>query len=240
MVILHRNKSNVKKAIETADTLIGPKDFVSKMNISNWLFRLNLIEYASNFLKENITTVSDLKEISEKNLEKIGIKKSGDRQRILNMIKNDEDHQRAFEFMPHQSIQSFLGFYLKNSKKIENFLKIIPEEKITEFHLRDVFEKNCDKNVEEKINEMIEKTKLYYSEGRIFKNAEKKCPFQKNIEEFLKELNLDEKTIEKFREQGVLEPEYFYRLKQNHLKGLGVESFGMRNIIMKEIDKYFN
>ena len=74
MVILHRNKSNAKKAIETAHTLIGPKDFVTKMNISNWLFRLNLIKYASNFLKENITTVSDFKKFPKKILKKSELK----------------------------------------------------------------------------------------------------------------------------------------------------------------------
>ena len=44
--------------------------------------------------------------------------------------------------------------------------------------------------------------------------------------------------IEKFKEQGVLEPEFFYKLNQVLVKGLGIESFGLTKILMKEIENF--
>ena len=44
--------------------------------------------------------------------------------------------------------------------------------------------------------------------------------------------------VEKFKEQGVLEPEFFYKLNKGLVKGLGVESFGLINILAQEIENF--
>lgn len=214
-------------------------EFTNEMSIANWLFRLNLEQFTEGFLNENISTVADLSDISESDLEKFSLKKAGDKKRILNMINGDEFSKKAFEYMSHQSMRSFLGFFIKNSKEIEGFIKLIPENYITEFHLRDIFEKDFNKSFETKARDLLEKVQLFHSGKKIKKTKKeevKKYP-KESPTEILERLKLEE-FIPKFKEQGVLEQEFFYKLNEGLMTGLGITSYGMKKLLMKEIDEF--
>ena len=122
-----RNKNDPKKAVETAKSLIETNEFTNEMSIAQWLFRLNLDEFTDGFLKENMRRVINLKGISEGDLEKFGLKKAGDKKRIMNMIKGDDMSKKAFGYMSHQSIRALLGLFVKDSKEIESIVHLIPE-----------------------------------------------------------------------------------------------------------------
>lgn len=175
-----RNKSDPKNALENAHRLTESIDFSSEMSIASWLFHLNLEEFSEGFLRENISTVEDLKGISEKNLTTFGISKSGDKKRILNMINGEDSAKKAFELMSHQSIRAFLGILIKDPKEVESIVKMVPEGYVTEFHLRDVFEKDLNKELEQRAKEMMEKVRTFYSGQKLKKRREKeKIPKRK-------------------------------------------------------------
>ena len=169
--------------MENAYRLTESIDFSSEMSIASWLFRLNLEEFSEGFLKENIATVEDLKGISESNLTKFGILKSGDQKRIINMIKGEDSSKKAFELMSHQSIRAFLGILIKDPKEVESIVKMIPEGFVTEFHLRDVFEKDLNKGLELRAKEMMEKVRMFYSGQKLKKKEEKKKKYPKESPE---------------------------------------------------------
>lgn len=182
-IFFDRNKSDPKKALENAQRVIESIDFSSEMSITSWLFRLNLEEFSEGFLKENISTVEDLKGISESDLTKFGISKSGDKKRIMNVINGEDSAKKAFELMSHQSIRAFLGILIKDPKEVESIVKMIPEGYLTEFHLRDVFEKELNKGIEQRAKEMMEKVRMFYSGQKLKKKEEKKKKYPKESPE---------------------------------------------------------
>ena len=208
------------------------------MNIKEWLFRLNLDEFVNEFLKENILKASDMKGINESQLVKFGVKKKGDQKRIIDMIKGDDLSKKAFSLMSHQSIRSFLWLYMNNIKEIEAVVQLIPENCITEFHLRDIFERNGKKNLENDINDFIQRIKNSSQNQKVKKSetSTKKYP-KETPTQILERLKL-ESFIEKFKENKVLDAEYFYELNEGELAVIGIESYGMRKLLMKEIDNF--
>jgi hypothetical protein len=59
--------------------------------VYEWLYRLNLHQYADAFHKDDYYNISDLESISEGNLTSYGVKLAGHKLRILNMIKGHDE-----------------------------------------------------------------------------------------------------------------------------------------------------
>ena len=207
------------------------------MSVSHWLFRLNLEQFTPGFIKENIKRVIDLKEISDGDLEKFGVKKEGDKKRIMNMLKGDDASKKGFNYMKHQSMRSFLSLFLKDQKEIESLVSSIPEDSITEFHLRDVFEKNLNQKYKEKADDMLSKGRTFMGKKKVRKtvDAPKKYPKETPIQ-ILERLKM-EKYIPNFIENDVLDPECFYKLEMGNLKGeLKIDS--LRKVLIKENENF--
>ena len=164
--------------------LVESNEYTNEMSVSHWLFRLNLEQFAPGFIKEKIKRVIDLKGISDGDLDKFGVKKEGDKKRIMNMLKGDDASKKGFIYMKHQSMRSFLGLFLKDQKEIESLVSLIPEDYITEFHLRDVFEKNLNQKYEEKVEDMLLKVRTFAEKKKIKKavDAPKKYPKETPIQ----------------------------------------------------------
>lgn len=151
------------------------------------------------------------------------------------MLTGDEQSKKAFGYMSHQSIRSFLCLFLRNSKEIEELVKIIPDNQITEYHLRDIFEKNNGESYETKLKSLIQRIDNFLANKKQRKDVLKKRYPKETPIKILEDLGM-QSYIEKFKEHDVLESEFFYQLTEGNLKGeLGVESFGLRKEFMKKI-----
>ena len=220
-------------------TLGETNQYSNEMSILHCPFRLNLEELRLASLKKTIRRVIDLKGISEGNLEKFGVAKKGDQKRIMSMITGEDSAKKGFSYMSHQSMRSFLSLFLKNTKEIEALVSLIPEDHITEFHLRDVFEKDLTKKYEVKLEDMLVKVRNFVAQKKVKKIKEipKKYPKETPLE-ILERLNMQQ-YIPKFIEHDVWEPEFFYKLELGNLKGdLGVDNYGLRKMLMKEIEEF--
>ena len=234
-----RNKNKPQKAIENVKDLIEVNEYTNEMSIKDWLFRLGFEGFSEGFMKENIWRVVDLKGLDEGGLETYGVKKLGDQKRIINMLKGDDLSKKAFCLMSKSSIRSLLNLYLKDSQEIESLVNLIPENLITEYHLRDVFDEEGKKTLEDRIKLLVEKTRNYLNQGKIEKKPEKKKEFPKETpEEILIRLGM-EKNIETFKNNNALMPEIFWNLKTENLsRHLKVELVGKRMKLMKIIDEF--
>ena len=139
--------------------------------------------------------------------------------------------------MSHQSIRSLLSLLLKDSKEIENFVKLIPEGKVTEFQLRDIFEKDLYKSYELKVKELLERLHHLEQGKKPKKTIKLPARYPKETPlEVLERLGM-QKYIPKFIENDVIENEFFYKLDIDTLDGeIGVDNIGLRKILMKEIE----
>lgn len=233
---MQRNKNDPQKAIETAKSLIESQDFTEEMTITQWLFRLNLETFAPGFLKENLHRVNELKGVSSGDLGKFGITKEGDKKRIMNMITGEESCKKGFMLMSHGSMRALLSLFLKDNHEIERIVALIPENYITEFHLRDIFEQQNTKSCEKKVKEMLERVEAFYTKKKLPKTIEKKRVFPKETpSEMLERLGL-QKYVEKFIEHDVLEPEIFFQLDEGALQEIEVSNYGLRKKLVKEIE----
>lgn len=208
------------------------------MSIAHWLFRLNLAHFTDSFLQEHLLTASDLQDFKEGDLDGLGVKREGDKKRIMNMIKGDELSKKAFQHMSRHSLSSYLSHFMKNNQEIESLVKLIPEDCITEFHVRDLFEKEDGRSLEEKTKELLENLAKFKSGKKIREKEDSKTYSKKETpKEILERLGLAD-FIEKFREQGVLDPANFAELNEGLVKELGVESLGLRKKLIAEIEKF--
>lgn len=164
-----RNKNDYMKALETVKELIETNEFSDDMSISTWLFRLGVEKYSPGFLKEHIFRVGDLKGIEEGDLEKFEVKKAGHKKRIMAMIKGEDASKKAFQFMSKHSIRSFISLFLREGRKIEQLVSVIPENKVTEYHLKDIFYKNRV-NLEKKVQDLLLRVDAF-NKGNITKRT---------------------------------------------------------------------
>lgn len=208
------------------------------MTIKEWLFRLGLEVLIPGFLSQHIRRVIDLKGISKGELVKMGVIKLGDQARILNMLKGDENTKKSFKLMSHQSIKALLGLSLKhlNEKKIIELVDMLPDQKITEFLLSDTLEnkENYSKTIEEKIKGLVIRIEDFYN-AKFLKKKEnvKKYPKENPIE-LLERMKMG-KYIEKFKENDVLEKEFFFSLDMGNLNEIGVNNIKARLSLLNEI-----
>lgn len=235
-----RNKNMPEKAIKNVEDLIEINEYTNEMSIKDWLFRLGLENYVEGFIKENLWRVGDLKGLDEGGLDKYGVVILGDKKRVINMLKGDELAKKAFGFMSKPSIRSLLGLYMKENWKIEALVDMIPENCLSEFHLRDIIDDNkswvC---LEEKLQELIRKNEKFKKTGKIEKKQEKKKNYPKeSVEEILLSLGM-EKYIEVFKKNNALNKEVFYSLNKDDLEQVfNVELVGKRMKLMKTIDEF--
>lgn len=234
-----RNKNDPQKAIENAGDLIEINEYTNEMSIKDWLFRLGLESFAEEFIKENIWRVGDLKGMNEGGLDKYGVKRLGDQKRIVNMLKGDEIAKKAFCYMSKPSIRSLMNLYLNEIKEIEKLIQLIPENTVTEFHLRDVFDEECKGSLEKRIKELVIRVENYKKTGKIEKKQEKTKIYSKeNTEDILISLGM-EKYVETFKKNNALLPEIFYGLTSDDLeKNFQVELVGKRMKLMKVINEF--
>ena len=132
-------------------TLGETNQYSNEMSILHCPFRLNLEELRLASLKKTIRRVIDLKGISEGNLEKFGVAKKGDQKRIMNMITGEDSAVIRVE-LHVPSINEILFESLSQKYQRNRSTSFInPEDHITEFLLRDVFEKDLTKTMKLKL-----------------------------------------------------------------------------------------
>ena len=132
-----------------------------------------------------------------------------------------------------------MNLYLNEIKEIEKLIQLIPENTVTEFHLRDVFDEECKGSLEKRIKELVIRVENYKKTGKIEKKQEKTKIYSKeNTEDILISLGL-EKYVETFKKNNALLPEIFYGLTSDDLeKNFQVELVGKRMKLMKVINEF--
>jgi len=224
-----RFKKDPAKAVENARLIVEETEFTQEMTVKEWLVRLNVGDLVKGFHQENIRRVRDLKGFSQGDLEKCGVKKKGDLTRILNMLKGDDITKKGFTLLTKQAVRGLLGLYIYKKEEMEIMIDIIGDHGISEFQLRDVFEKDLKRKPIEKLKEMIEVKKNEKNDKK-----EKKIPIEEP-KKVLEKLKM-ERFEGKFVENDVMGREEFYSLDDGMLNEIGVDHIGSRFELMKEIE----
>ena len=226
-----RFKNKPEEAVDKAKFIAEQSEFFEEMTIKEWLCRLNLEELTMGFHKQKIRRVRDLKDFTEGDLEKCDVKKKGDLTRILNMLKGEDNAKKGFTILTSQALRGLLALYVGNNKEIDSILNMIGEKKLSEFQLRDVFEKELNRKPIDKIKEIIN------GEGKKKETLVKKQKIPKeepiNVLEKLKM----ERFLVKFEENDVLGKEEFYKLDDGSLTEIGVDHIASRFALVDEIEK---
>ncbi|CDW85975.1 mitochondrial chaperone bcs1 [Stylonychia lemnae] len=234
-------KSDIQGAIENAKSLLDVDYQIKDMSISEWLRRLNMLQYAPKFRKESgIKRVSDLKYIGEGDLTAYGMTAMIDRKRIMGMISGDEDCKILFALQTQSQARTVLHAFLTSEADIEELLTIIGDEQITGWQLRDILDENKNfevikKKLRNKIiqNQLVKQGKIKDEDEKDDKKEEeekkKKKDFpQENIEAMLKSISLTE-CIAKMKEAEIADPDVFFELDDATLiTCLGIETEGKK------------
>ena len=229
-------KDEADKALSNTKNLMESNEFSEEMGIAEWLIRLNLSKYADNFRKEGIFTVSNLKRIGEGDLSHYGLKTFGEKKRVVNMLKGEENTKKAFQLLSKTGVRAVVMNYTSDENLINSIVENVTENFISEFILRDFFDyENKDLDAE-KMKVLLERVKRI-KKGKAWKqkiNYPKEKPIQ-----ILERLNLND-FIKKFEEEKVLNEEIFYKLDERKLEGvLEIKSVGAQMKLLKII-KDFN
>ena len=230
-----RYKNDFQSIMNHTSLLLDQSESTAEMSIRSWLFHFGLDNLSNGFHQAKIRRVSDLKGIGAGELDEIGVKQLGDRNVLLRMIKGDEEVKKSFQFMYKSGIKAFFDTFTngKNSEKLANML---PEGKITEFHLRKLLHKDTHLTMEERVTKLRERV-MSYEEGKteedvIVREKKKKLEPKTLMEKIGMKIYL-----KKFEENDSLEEEVFYELNLGTLQEIGVDKLGDRMVIEREIKR---
>ena len=107
-----------------------------EMPIVEWLRRLNMDKYASQFVKQRIYFVSDLTFFKYEG-EMYGAfnvdRESGDAKRMANMVQGEAGVKEDFKLMTQNTARQAIRRFVPNPKLCEELVACIPEESLSGF-----------------------------------------------------------------------------------------------------------
>jgi hypothetical protein len=128
------------------------------MTIDEWLFRLNLLSLKKKFLNHKLRRVDDLKHIQGGEGELAGLE-LGDKlqcRRLWLMLSGDSEAKENFKYLSKHGVRSIGNIFLEKSKDVEELVSSIPDDTVTGYQLRDVFDTTKKvSEIRKKIYDMI-------------------------------------------------------------------------------------
>ena len=228
-----RYKNDFSSIMKHTSHLFDQNESTVEISIRSWLFHFGLEGLVNGFHQAKIRRVSDLKGIGGGELEEIGVKKLGDRNVLLRMINGDEEVRKSFRLMYKSGMQAFFESFAKGEDS-EKYASMLPEGKITEFHMRKLVHEDTHMTMEERIGKLVDRVKTY-DEGRTGEEEEKKGI--KMEPKVLMEKFGMKGYLKKFEENDSLGEEVFYELDIGKLEKIGVDKLGDRKVIAREIKR---
>lgn len=145
------------QCIARAQELVSEdKDLATKdMTIDEWLHRLNLLHLKPNFDKHKIRRVMDLTHIPDQGLfqGELGVEDKLKVRRLWNMMIGEQETKDSFKYLSNHGIRAIGQIFLKEESLVNELVNSVPEDMLTGFHLRDIFDSTL------KLPEI--KTKIY-------------------------------------------------------------------------------
>lgn len=115
------------------------------MPVTEWLDRLNLLKYMPMFTKHRVFTVKEINYyVNEQGSfnDSFNFKDTQDQMRLGLMIRGDPSAKEDFEYQTKQGARRIIGKFIKNVDIREDLVKVINDESITGFQLKDILRDN--------------------------------------------------------------------------------------------------
>jgi len=253
-LLLYRDDAN--QCIEHArDLLKDDSALVQRgMTVDEWLHRLNLLHLKSNFEKqklrrvEELVLLSDEGQLTEQQL--VNDHKLNTR-RMWNMMIGDAETKENFKYLSKHGIRSIGAIFLDKASELEELVNQVPEDVITGFHLRDIFDTTKKySEIRTKLYDCIMFNKRFpktvsnqflslYGD-RLVKTKEEEEEVAKpkinfDLEKFFKDAGAPE-CIVKLQKQDLLDPILFFKIEVGALEGiLELKPEGKKRRVMKKV-----
>ena len=115
------------------------------MPVTEWLDRLNLLKYMPMFTKHRVFTVKEINYyVNEQGSfnDSFNFKDTQEQMRLGLMIRGDPSAKEDFEYQTKQGARRIIGKFIKNVDIREDLVKVINDESITGFQLKDILRDN--------------------------------------------------------------------------------------------------
>jgi len=227
---------------------------MDEITVFEYLKRLNLSKYCSNFADQKISQISDLRFFSDEGAmeNQFKMKNIMERKRIVQMISGDKLTKDNFALLSVNGAKQILKSYIKNNKMLEEIIECVEPDTISSFELKDVLNEIFDiegikKAITEKVNATQEMKDIGYDMRLMpeFKEKEEETEDQKkkrigvptdNTEALLKEFGCEE-SIAKIKEHMITDYQ-FWQLTEDEIKDmLEVKTFGTRKKLIKKMNQ---
>ena len=241
-----KHKNSATQCIEHAKDLmkedIGAirKDFM----VMDWLQQMNLGHLADKFKKHKFTRMEDMVLLDEaKKFKESDIGNELETRRMWNMLQGEEEHKDLFGYLSKHGVRSIVQLFFKEKSMIDEFVDQIPEETLTGFQLRDIFDNNSKLTaIKSAIYEKIMENKIYKRGAQMDKthpseedSEEKEEKINFDIEAFFKELDAPE-GINLLQKQDMCNARVFMKVPYETLeKTLEIKPSGKKVKVMKKV-----
>jgi chaperone BCS1 len=138
------HKNNPRGAINNIQQLLV-KDHREEehLPVEQWLTRLGLAKYISSFKRQKIKTLNDMKGISSYQLLTFGVKKYGEKKRILDMLSGKKDTVREFQLATKAEIKRIFLQYYADHSAASIFVENVPNHTVSTLQLRNYLHTKC-------------------------------------------------------------------------------------------------